>query len=124
MNLIYTEPRPLTADDWERDFTWQCKRLVYLLDVFYVDLTTATRFEYLFRNLTNAEFDKLLDDPDAGRFAGIAHKEYIPELRELLKNERIKNMIFDPYVKASTGTLKSLMDKLNDIEQSFLEGVG
>jgi len=124
MSLLYSEPRPLTPDDWERDFAWQCQRLIYLLDSFYVDLTTETRFEYVFRNLTNQEFDKLLDEPDAGRFAGIAHKEYIPELRELLKNERIKTMIFDPYVKASLGTLKSLMDKLNDIEQSLLEGVG
>lgn len=120
MSLLCTEPRPLTPDDWERDFAWQCRRLIFLLDVFYVDLTTETRFEYLFRNLTNNELDKLLDDPDAGRFAGIAHKEYIPELRELLKNDRIKTMIFDPYVRASVGSLRGIMNKVNEIEEEGL----
>ena len=120
MNLLYSEPRPLTPDDWERDFAWQCQRLIYLLDSFYIDLTTETRCEYVFRNLTNQEFDKLLDDPDAGRFAGIANKAYIPELRELIKKERIKTMIFDPYVRASLGSLRWIMNKVNEIEEEGL----
>ena len=117
MSLLYSEPRPLTPDDWERDFAWQCQRLIYLLDSFYIDLTTETRCEYVFRNLTNQEFDKLLDDPDAGRFAGIANKAYIPELRELIKNERIKRLVYDPYVMANVGVLRGIMNNLNSIEK-------
>ena len=117
MSLLYSEPRPLTPDDWERDFAWQCQRLIYLLDSFYIDLTTETRFEYVFRNLTNQEFDKLLDDPDAGRFAGIANKAYIPELRELIKNERIKRLVYDPYVMANVEVMRGIMNKITRIKE-------
>lgn len=119
-DISYSEQRPLTPDDWKRDFIWQCQRLIYLLDTYYFDLTTETRSEYLFRNLTNQEFDKLLDDPDAGRFAGIANKAYIPELRELLKNERIKRLVYDPYVMANIEVMRGIMNKLTNIKEEGL----